>query len=63
MKKVIAACIDQVLEFDSETSFDEYIKDLERKKQWFKVVSMEHKENNSVVVRIKKQYNRHIWGF
>ena len=63
MKKVIAACIDQVLEFDSEGSYDEYIKDLERKKQWFKVVSIEHKENKSVVVRIKKQYNRHIWGF
>lgn len=60
MKKVIAACIDQILEFDSEDSFDAYIKDLEFKKQWFRVVSKEHKDS-SIVVRIKKQYNRHIW--
>ena len=59
MKKVIAACIDQLLEFDSQSSFKEYIKNLESKKQWFEVDYATVDENGTVEVRIKKQYNKH----
>ena len=62
MKKVIAACIDQLLEFDSESSFEEYIKNMESKKQWFEVVYKEH-SGEVVMVRIKKQYNKNTWEF
>jgi hypothetical protein len=61
MKRVIAACIDQVLEFDSEGSFKEYINDLESKKQWFRVLNSKVKDNGTVEVRIQKQYNRHTF--
>lgn len=59
MKKVIAACVEQILEFDTESAYAKYIQDLEAKKQWFEIV---YKEYNCevIVVRIKKQYNRHI---
>jgi hypothetical protein len=60
MKKVLAACIDQLLEFDSEGSFEEYIEDLEAKKQWFTIVYKYH-NSEAVVVRIRKQYNKHIF--
>ena len=61
MKRVIAACIDQLLEFDSEDSYEEYIKDLESKKQWFKVLYKNTLDDGWVEVRIQKQYNRHTW--
>lgn len=60
VKQVIAACIDQILKFDSESSYNEYIKSLGISKQWFKVVSVDCKENGTLMVRIKKQYNNHI---
>ena len=58
MKRVIAACIDQWLEFDSEESFQKYIEDLEFKKQWYRVLSKEC-ENGYILIRIQKQYNKH----
>ena len=61
MKRVLAACIDQLLEFDSETSFNEYIKNLESKKQWYKVLYVNRHQCGMVAVRVRKQYNRHIW--
>lgn len=59
MKRVIAACIDLILEFDSEASFKKYIEDLESRKQWYRVLNPKVNENGTVEVRIQKQYNRH----
>ena len=61
MKKVLAACVDQLLEFDSEDSFQEYIENLNFMEQWFRIIS---KETNGgvVVVRIQKQYDRYTFA-
>lgn len=37
MKKVLEACIDQILQFDSEKEFEVFVEGLERKPQQFKV--------------------------
>ena len=60
MKRVIAACIDQVLEFDSEDSLEEYIKDLQFKKQWFRILHCGFTREH-IMIRIQKQYNRHTF--
>lgn len=57
MKKVIAACIDQVLQFDSEQEVDRFIEQLKQKKQQFKIVWKNTLDDGNVQVRIKKQYN------
>ena len=59
MKRVIEGCIYLVLEFDSEESVEKYIKDLETKKQWFRILNSETKEDGTVEVKLQKQYNRH----
>ena len=38
MKKVIAGCIDLMLEFDSASELDRYIADIEAKKQEYSIV-------------------------
>lgn len=39
MKKVLEACIDQILQFDSEKEFEVFVEGLERKPHQFKVVN------------------------
>ena len=57
MKKVISACLDQILEFDSEQEVDKLIEFLKSRKQRFKVVWKNTLNNGKVQIRIKKQYN------
>lgn len=57
MKKVLAACIDQVLLFDSIQEVDSLEADLKRKHQTYAIKQIEHLENGQVKVRIKKRYN------
>ena len=60
MKKVITACVDQVLEFDSEKEIDKLIDDLRSKKQRFSVTWKRVLKNGKIQIRIKKQYNNHF---
>lgn len=46
MKKVLEACIDQILQFDSEKEFEVFVEGLERKPQQFKVVN--HYNNKEI---------------
>ena len=57
MKKVIAACYDQVLLFDSSEEFDIYEEGLKARKLTYAVTQIEHLDNGQCMVRIKKQYN------
>ena len=61
MKKVIAACVDQVLQFDSEREVDCYLENLKRKKQQFSIVWKNKFGNGTVQIRIKKQYNKNTF--
>ena len=57
MKKVLEACIDQILQFDSEKEFEVFVEGLERKPQQFKVVSHYGLAGGRHIARVKKQYN------
>ena len=63
MKKVISACIDRILQFNSEYEVDHYLEDLKRKKQLYQVVWKNVLKNGDVQIRIKTQYNQsHFMG-
>lgn len=62
VKKIVAAWIEQILEFPSKLEYMAYISELQQKGQKFKEV--EHKQLKSGVVRlrIRKQYNNNAFG-
>ena len=62
MKKVISACIDRILQFNSECEVDTYIEQLAKKKQLFQVVWKNTLENGTVQIRVKTQYNQILWN-
>lgn len=57
MKKVIAACIDRVLEFDTQKEAADYIEGLRAKKSDFRIL---HREEigGKYRIRIQEQYNK-----
>ena len=57
MKKVVATCIDRVLEFDTPAEAAEYIDGLREKKTDFRIVNREE-VGGKYRVRIKEQYNK-----
>ena len=57
MKKVLEACIDQILQFDSEKEFEVFVEGLERKPQQFKVVNHYGLADGRHIARVKTQYN------
>lgn len=60
MKKVISACVDQILEFDSEQEVDRLLEDLKMKHQRYSVIWKNNLNDGKVQIRIKKQYNNHF---
>ena len=57
MKKIVAAWIEQILEFDSVQEYTTYIESLKGKNQKFKEVKNEKLKSGIVRLRIMKQYN------
>ena len=57
VKKIVAAWIEQILEFDRMSEYIGYVESLKQKKQKFKSVSFEQLESGVVRIRIRKQYN------
>lgn len=57
MKKIIAAWIAQVLEFDSKLEYLAYIAELEQSGRKFKESDVVQSDTGKVRVTIKKQYN------
>lgn len=62
MKKVIAGCIDLMLEFDSASELDCYIADIEAKKQEYSIVDRKELPGDRIMIRIHRQYNKSPWG-
>ena len=56
MKKIIAAWIEQIIEFDGKAEYTAYIEGLKRKKQQFQEISFGQLESGAVRVRVRKQY-------
>lgn len=57
MKKVLKACIDQLLEFDSREEAVAFVDDLRQRKQRFNVSSRKE-VNGKMRIRIQEQYNK-----
>ena len=62
MKKIIAAWIEQILEFPSKLEYLAYMEELNKgRPQKFKEVSYEQLESGAVRIRIMKQYNNNAF--
>jgi hypothetical protein len=62
MKKIVAAWIEQVLEFDSKLEYLVYIEGLKNgRPQMFKVTNYEQLESGVVRIQIRKQYNNNAF--
>ena len=57
MKKVIAACIDRVLEFDTQQEAAKYLETMRYKKSDFRVLNREEVAGK-YRIRIQEQYNK-----
>ena len=56
MKKIISACIDQVIQFDSGQEVDSFLEHLRSRKQRFSVVWENGLKGGKVQIRIRRQY-------
>ena len=61
MKKIVAAWIEQILEFDSKLEYMTFVEGLKQKNHRFKEVSVEQLDSGVVKVRIRKQYNNNAF--
>lgn len=61
MKKIVAAWIEQILEFDGKLEYMAYIEGLKQKGKLFKEISVDQLESGVVKIRIRKQYNNNVF--
>lgn len=61
MKTIIAAWIEQILEFDSKLEYMAYVEGLRQKGQKFMELSYEQSESGIVRIVIRKQYNNNAF--
>ena len=61
MKKIVAAWIEQILEFDGKLEYMAYMEGLKQKGQRFKEISFDQLESGIVKIRIRKQYNNNAF--
>lgn len=57
MKKVISAAIYQMIQFDDEKEFEDYISKLQRNNQEFILKEKTKEHDGKVTIKIMKQYN------
>lgn len=62
MKKIVAAWIEQILEFDGKPEYMAYIEGLKQKGQRFIEVSADQLESGVMRIRIRKQYNNNAFS-
>lgn len=61
MKKIVAAWIEQILEFDGKLEYMAYMEGLKQKGHRFKEISFDQLESGVVKIRIRKQYNNNAF--
>lgn len=62
MKKIVAAWIEQILEFDGKLEYMAYMEGLKQKGQRFIEVSADQLESGVMRIRIRKQYNNNAFA-
>ena len=61
MKKIVAAWIEQILEFPSKLEYLTYVEMLKQKKQRFHVTEEKQLQSGVMQIRIRKQYNNNAF--
>ena len=56
MKRVISACLEQTQKFETESDYENFIKGLERKRVKYKIVDKLTGSDNTVIVKLKRDY-------
>lgn len=63
MKRIISACLEQTIRFDTyndaipEEDVKRYLELLDRKNTKYQVVGQEKQEDGTIILKLKKQYN------
>jgi len=57
MKRIVYACIDELLRFENKSEADIFLRRLEYSPRKHRVESVSHNEDGTVLIRIKRQYN------
>ena len=61
MKRIITACLEQTIKFETEEEFEAFKGQLERKGVKFRIIGTEVKDGG-FIAPIKKQYNQYDVG-
>ena len=62
MKRILSACLQQTIRFETRQEFEDYTEQLNRKSKNYRVDSVTDEPNGSVVVQVRKQYNEYQPG-
>ena len=57
MKKILEACIEQKIRFNSETEWLVFHRELKAGKKAYEILNEKKSSDGSVVVHLRKQYN------
>ena len=57
MKRIVHACIDELLKFENQSEADIFLRRLEYSPRLHRVESVSHKEDGTVLIHILRQYN------
>lgn len=56
MKRIVFACLDEMLHFDSKEEYAAFIERLDRNNRIYKIDNVKEQKDHSVNIRIKRQY-------
>lgn len=62
MKRILSACMEQTQRFETEADLKTYLKGLDRKRTAYKILSQTSQPDGSIIVEMKKSYNRYSTG-
>lgn len=57
MKRIVSACIDEILSFDNAQESEDFLRRLEYSPRKHRVVSVSHQEDGCVLMHVMRQYN------
>ena len=62
-KRILRACIEQVIEFDTKMESMVFIDELKASGRLFSINSNKQGEDGKVILHIRKQYNNNIFPY
>lgn len=62
MKRIISACLEQTVRFETAEEFSAFTSAMNRKETKYKILENASQSDGSVIVKLKKQYNHYDTG-